>query len=88
MYLNEIDNIQLCTDCHRTDRSGDYWLAWEIMLIVVDDTESRGVNRAEISGQARKILFSARPGPARNQCIIKFVLYNFLKYYSKINIIT
>ena len=38
---------------------------------------TRGVNRAEISGPARKILFSARPGPARNQCIIKILLYNF-----------
>ena len=35
--------------------------------VLFDDLEfvSRGVNRAEISGPARKILFSARPGPAR-----------------------
>ena len=37
----------------------------------------RGVNRAKISGPARKNFF--RPGPARNQCIIKFVLYNFFE---------
>ena len=45
---------------------------------------TRGVNLAEISGPARKFFF--RPGPARNKCIIKILLYNFLKYYSKINI--
>lgn len=35
---------------------------------------NRGVNRAKISGPAREIFFSARPGPARIQCITKFVL--------------
>ena len=37
---------------------------------------NRGVNRAEISGPARKNFFF---GPARNQCIIKFLLYNFFE---------
>ena len=40
---------------------------------------NRGVNRAEISGPARKFFF----GPARNQCIIKFVLYNFFEILQK-----
>ena len=46
---------------------------------------NRGVNRAEISGPARKFFFfgSARPGPARNQCIIKFVLYNCFEILQK-----
>ena len=47
----------------------------------------RGVNRAEISGPARKIFFSARPGPQSMYykiCTVQF----FLIYYSKINIIT
>ena len=53
-----------------------------INLIIL---ETRGVNRAEISGPARKMFF----GPARNQSIIKICIVQlFLKYYSKINIIT
>ena len=37
----------------------------------------RGVNRAEISGPQNCFFFW--PGPARNQCIIKFVLYKFFE---------
>ena len=44
-------------------------------IVLLAHIDTRGVNRAEISGPARKIFF----GPARNQCIIKFVLYSLFK---------
>ena len=54
---------------------------------------TRGVNRAEISGPARKIVFSARPGPQSMYfkkifyCTILFELlqqnqYNYIKLHS------
>ena len=58
-------------DLHILFKQHDPIRTWAYRYTVV---RIRGVNRAEISGPARKICFSARPGPARNQCIIKFVL--------------